>query len=163
MCFVHDWNATSQDRMETAGFCECLAGKVFPWDTHKTFCFAELSYLIHTFCTHTIYTPITHICWCSYSERKTLREVSTIHPLIRESCPFLERNLCSLFSFPFPLLYLLRGDFYLNTTHTHSKCWECFWCYWEVLEEAKDGECNMELVAGFGELDKTRFREILLE
>ena len=23
-----------------------------------------------------------------------------------------------------------------------------FWCCWEALEEAKDGRCNMELVAG---------------
>ena len=38
-----------------------------------------------------------------------------------------------------------------------------FWCYWEALEEAKDGRCNMELVAGFRELDKTWFREVLLE
>ena len=38
-----------------------------------------------------------------------------------------------------------------------------FWSCWEALEEAKDGGCNMELVAGSGELDKTRFREVLLE
>ena len=38
-----------------------------------------------------------------------------------------------------------------------------FWCCWEVLEEAKDGRYNMELVAGSGELDKTQFREALLE
>ena len=31
------------------------------------------------------------------------------------------------------------------------------------MEEAKDGRYNMELVAGFEELDKTRFREALLE
>ena len=31
------------------------------------------------------------------------------------------------------------------------------------MEEAKDGGCTMELVAGFGELDKTRFQEALLE
>ena len=37
------------------------------------------------------------------------------------------------------------------------------WCCWEALEEAKDDKCNMELVAGFGELDKTRFQEALLE
>ena len=49
--------------METAGFRECLVGKAFSQDTRKTFCFAELSYLIHTFFTHTIYTPITHKCW----------------------------------------------------------------------------------------------------
>ena len=63
MCLAHNWNAKSQDRMETASFCECLAGKAFPQDTHETFCFAELSFLIHTICTYTINTPITHICW----------------------------------------------------------------------------------------------------
>ena len=61
-------------------------------------------------------------------KKKTLREVSTTHPpYFRESYSFLERNLCNLFSFPLPLLYPLRGDLYPNTTHTHSKCWECFW------------------------------------
>ena len=44
--------------METTGFHECLAGKAFLRDTCETFYFAELSYLIHTFCTHIIYTPI---------------------------------------------------------------------------------------------------------
>ena len=63
MCLAHDWNAKSQDRMETASFCECLTSKAFYRDTRRTFCFAELSYLIHNFCTHTIYTPITHRCW----------------------------------------------------------------------------------------------------
>ena len=38
-----------------------------------------------------------------------------------------------------------------------------FWCCLETLEEAKDGRCNMELVARFGEVDKTRFREALLD
>ena len=33
----------------------------------------------------------------------------------------------------------------------------------EALEETRDGRCNMELVAGSEELDKTRFREALLE
>ena len=31
------------------------------------------------------------------------------------------------------------------------------------MEEAKDDKYNMELVAGFGELDKTQFREALLK
>ena len=59
---------------------------------------------------------------CGYSERKTLRDVSSKHPPIRESYSFLERNLCSLFSFPLSLSYLLRGDFYSNTTYTHIEC-----------------------------------------
>ena len=48
--------------MVTTSFHECLTGKAFPRDTHETFYFANLSYLIHNISTHTIYTPITHIC-----------------------------------------------------------------------------------------------------
>ena len=50
-------------QMKTAVFREYLAGKAFPRGTRKTFCSANLYYLIHTFCTHTIYTHITHNCW----------------------------------------------------------------------------------------------------
>ena len=49
--------------METASFHECFAGKAFLRDTHEIFYFARLSFLKHTMCTHTIYTPITHRCW----------------------------------------------------------------------------------------------------
>ena len=47
-------------QMETAVSREYLAGKAFPRDTRKTFYSARLYYLIHTLCTHTIYTHITH-------------------------------------------------------------------------------------------------------
>ena len=63
MCLAHDWNAKSQYRMETAVFHKYLASKAFLRDTRDTFCSASLYYLIHTFCTHTIYTHITHKCW----------------------------------------------------------------------------------------------------
>ena len=49
-------------QMEIAVSREYLAGKAFPRDTRKTFCFARLYYLIHTLYTHTIYTHITHKC-----------------------------------------------------------------------------------------------------
>ena len=41
--------------------------------------------------------------------------------------------------------------------HTFLEYSKCFWSCWEALEEAKDGKCNMELVARSGKLDKTRF------
>ena len=59
-------------QMVTAGFRECLAGKAFSRDTHETFCFANLSYLIHQVSTHTIYTHITHILWWVLFKEKTL-------------------------------------------------------------------------------------------
>ena len=73
--------------------------------------------------THIIYTLITYKNCQEPIERKTLREVSTTHPPCqRKSYSFLKRNLYSLFSFPLPLLYPLRGDLYPNTIHIHSKC-----------------------------------------
>ena len=59
-------------QMVTTGFRECLAGKVFQWDTRKIFCLANLSYLIHQASTHTIYTHITHILWGVLFREKTL-------------------------------------------------------------------------------------------
>ena len=41
--------------------CFASISRVRP--SRETFCFANLYYLIHTFCIHTIYTHITHICW----------------------------------------------------------------------------------------------------
>ena len=61
---------------------------------------------------------------------------------------------------PFPYHWEVDSP---NTYHTLLECQVIVWWCWEVLEEAKDGRCNMELVAGSGELDKTRFREALLE
>ena len=77
--------------------------------------------------TYTIYTLIIHINGKELIERKTLRKVSTTPHLMRESYSFLERNLCSLFSFPLQLIYPLKGDLYPNTTHAYLECWECFW------------------------------------
>ena len=34
---------------------------------------------------------------------------------------------------------------------------------WEVLKDAKDGKCKMELIIGFGKLEKTKFSITLLE
>ena len=59
-------------QMVTAGFHECLVGKAFPRDTRETFCFVNLSYLIHQVFTHTIYTHITHIFRGVLFREKTL-------------------------------------------------------------------------------------------
>ena len=69
MCIAHDWNAKSQDRWRPAMSREYLTGKAFLRDIRETFCSASLSSLIHTFCTHTIYTHITHK-WKGESLRK---------------------------------------------------------------------------------------------
>ena len=135
-------------------------GSSLPRDTHETFCFARLSYLIHTFCTHTIYTHITHKCWGvllrenpSHKPWELEIVIPTIFYII--ACGF-SSTPTSLFSYPWEVDRP-------NNYHTLSECSMGFWCYWEALEEAKDGRCNMELVAGSEELDKARFQEALLE
>ena len=134
MCSSHDWNVKSHDRMVRAGFRECLAGKAFQRDTRKTFCFANLSYLIHPVPNHTIYTHITHRCWRVLLERKPypqplrVRDCYThdsLHnPLWFSSTPTS--------SFPYP--WKVDSP---NTYHIHSECQVRFWYYWEALEEAK--------------------------
>ena len=126
MCPAHDWNVKSQDRMETASFCECLAGKAFPQDTRETFCFAELSYLIHTYFTHTIYTSITYKRW-----GVLLRENPSYNPWELEIVipTFLYTNHCGFSSTPTsPFLYPWEVD-RPNTYQTHSECQVRFWCY----------------------------------
>ena len=59
-------------QMVTVNFRECLADKAFPRDTHETFWFANLSYLIHQISTHTIYTHNTHILKGVFIREKTL-------------------------------------------------------------------------------------------
>ena len=131
---THDWNAKSQDMMEIAVFCKCLTGKAFLRDTHEIFCFAELSFLIHTFCTHTIYTHITHRCW-EVLQRENLShkpwELEIVIPTI------LYTIVCGFSSTPTsPFSYHWEVDS-PNTYHALSECQVRFWCYWEALEEAR--------------------------
>ena len=134
ICPAHDWNLKSRDRMETAGFRECLAGKAFPWDTRETFCFVKLSFLTHSILTHTIYTPITHICW-----GVLLRENSSHKPWELEIViPIILYTItCGFSSTPtssFPYYWEVDSP---NTYHTLSECQVRFWCYWEALEEVR--------------------------
>ena len=147
-------------QMETAVSREYLTGKAFPRDTREIFYSANLYYLIHTFCTYTIYTHITHKCdgeLLRGNPSKNTWELEIVIPTI------LYTFVCGISSSPTsPFLYYWE----VNSPNTYHTIWECpvrFWYCWETLEEAKDGKCNMELVVGSRKLDKTRFREALLE
>ena len=53
---------------------------------------------------------------------------------------------------------------FLSKHYPHSfKVLRVFLELWKALEDDKDGRCNMELVAGFSKLEKTRFGVTLLE
>ena len=134
MCPAHDWNARSQDRIETAGFHECFAGKAFPQDTYETFCFAELSFLIHTICTHTIYTPITHICWGVLLRENPSHKPWELEIVIPIILYIIAYGFSSTPTSPFPYHWKIDCP---NSYHTLSECSVRFWCYWEALEEAR--------------------------
>ena len=146
--------------METASFHDYLASKAFPRDTRKTFCFSELSFLIHSILIHTIYTPITHIYWGVLLRENPSYKPWELEIVIRTILYTITCGFSSTPTSPFPYHWEVNSP---NTYHTLSECSMRFWCCWEVLEEAKDGKCNMELVTGSGKLDKTRFRKALLE
>ena len=120
--------------MEIAVFRECLTSKAFLRDTYEIFCFAELSFLIHTFCTHTIYTHITHRCW-EVIQRENFShkpwELEIVIPTI------LYIIVCGFSSTPTsPFSYHWEVDS-PNTYHALSECQVRFWCCLEALEEAK--------------------------
>ena len=68
----HAEHMSGMRRVMIAGFREYFAGKAFPRDTHETFYFAFLEYLLHHVFTHTIYTHITHILKEVLFKEKTL-------------------------------------------------------------------------------------------
>ena len=58
-CALH---MTRMQRVSTGWKQLCLTSISWVRPSRETFCFVSLCYLIHTFCTHTIYTHITHKC-----------------------------------------------------------------------------------------------------
>ena len=134
MCPTHDWNAKSQDKMETASFCECFVGKAFPQDTCKTFCFARLSFLIHTIYVHIIYTLITHRCWGVLQRENPSHKHWELEIVIPTILYTITCGFSSTSTSPFPYHWEVDS---LNTYHTLSKCQVRFWCCWEALEEAR--------------------------
>ena len=129
-------------------------------DIRKTFYSASLSSLIHTFCAYTTYTHITHKCWeelLRENPSQTTWELEIVTPTILYTFVL---GISSSSTSPFPYHWEVDSP---NTYHTLWECQVRSWCCWEALEEAKDGRCNIELVARSGELDKTRFWEALLE
>ena len=146
--------------MEIVVSREYLAGKAFLRDTREIFCSASLSNLIHTFYAYIIYTHITHKCWGELLRENPSQTTWELEIVIPTNLYTFVLGISSSSTSPF--LYHWEVDS-LNTYHTLWECQVIIWCCWEALEEAKDGRCNMELVAGSKELDKTRFREALLE
>ena len=146
--------------MEIAVSREYLAGKAFLRDTREIFCSASMSNLIHTFYAYIIYTHITHKCWGELLRENPSQTTWELEIVIPTNLYTFVLGISSSSTSPF--LYHWEVDS-LNTYHTLWECQVIIWCCWEALEEAKDGRCNMELVAGSKELDKTQFREALLE
>ena len=108
-------------QMETVVSREYLTGKAFLQDTRETFCSARLYYLIHTFCTYTIYTHITHK-WegepLGENPSKNTWELEIVIPT------FLYTFVCEIFSSPTsPFPYIERLIAQTLTTLFQSVKW----------------------------------------
>ena len=82
--------------------------------------------------THTIYILITHKFVRRLFRRKPQREVPTTPTILERVTHPQERIPLSSLLLSLSHCYTLRGDFYLNTTHTYSECREPFRT-WEGL------------------------------
>ena len=139
-----------------AVFRECLAGKAFPWDTCEIFCFARLSFLIHTFCAYTIYTYFTHGCWGVLLRENPGHnpwELEIVLPIIiYTNCLWIFLNSYLSISIP------LRGWYFKHLPHP-------FRVFSEVLGLLGSIGRSQALanaigrIAGSRELDKTRFQK----
>ena len=133
------------------------------------------AYVLHMTGMRRVSTGWRKLCLASISQVRPSHETPARHFVLRENSSkntweleifiptILYTFVCGISSsLTSPFLYHWEVD----STNTYHTLWECqvrFWCCWEALEEAKDGKCNIELVAGSGVLDKTQFREALLE
>ena len=156
MCLAYDWNVKSQARWRQL----CLASILRVKPSCETFCSASLSSPIHIFCAYTIYTHINHKCSGELLIENPSQKTWELEIVIPTILYTFVLGISSSPTSPFPYHWAVDSP---NTYHTLWECQVRSWCCWEVLEEAKDGRCNMELVAGSVEIDKTRFREALLE
>ena len=125
MCLVHDWNVKSQDRIETVVFRECFMGKAFLRDTRETFCFARLSFLIHTFYAYTIYIHITHRCWGVLLRENSSHKPWELEIVIPTILYTITCGFSSTLTSPFPYTWKVDSP---NTYHTLLKCQVRFWC-----------------------------------
>ena len=126
-------------QMVTTSFRKCLADKAFPRDTREIFCFAELLYLIHTICSHTIYTHITHRCWGVLLRENPSHytwELEIVIPIILYTihCGF-SSTPTSLYPYPWEVDSP-------NTFHTLLECQVRFWCCWKHWKKPSFGRCN---------------------
>ena len=121
-------------QMETVGFRKCLLGKAFLRDTRETFCFAKLSFLIHSILTHTIYTPITHIYWGVFLRENPNHKPWELEIIIPTILYTITCEFSSTPTSPFPYHWEVDSP---NTYHTLSECQVRFWCCWEALEVAR--------------------------
>ena len=123
-------------------FRECLISKAFSPKYLRNILPGEFLSMTFLPFTHTIYTLISHKSMRGHSKRKTLDRFSTTHthPFFRERATHPQWEIIITYSSSLSYCHTLKGDLYPNTTHTFSKCRECFGV-WEVL-----GICQKKLV-----------------
>ena len=96
--------------------------------------FTRLSFLIHTFCTYTIYTHITHRYWGVLLRENPSHRPWELEIFIPTILYIIVCGFSSTPTSPFPYHWEVDSP---NTYHTLLECSVRFWCCWEALEEAR--------------------------
>ena len=139
---------------------EYFARKAILWGTRETFCLVKIKLLYQILYPHYKYPHYPWNVWSSFQRENHSRNTWELEIVIPTYLYTFACGFSSTPTSPFPYHWEVNSP---NTYHTRLECQVIIWYYWEALEEAKDGRCNMELVARSGELDKIRFREALLK
>ena len=90
-------------------------------------------HLIHTFCTHTIYSLITHICWGVLLRENLNHKPWELEIFIPTILYTIHYGFSSTPTSQFPYSWEVDSP---NTYHILSKCQVRFWYCWKALEEA---------------------------
>ena len=93
-------------------FRECLVGKAFPQDSHKTFCLEDFFLWIP------YPSPLLYIPLLPTNVKEAIQREKHTPIFLRENYSSLVRNHCSLFSFPLPLSYIERRFLPKHYPHT---------------------------------------------
>ena len=122
-------NQLSPSRLDSSHFNYVQGICITSWetysrDTRETFCFTELSYLIHTSFTHTIYTPITHICWGVFLRENPSHKHWELEIVIPTILYTITCGFSSTPTSPFPYHWEVNSP---NTYHALSECQVSFW------------------------------------
>ena len=131
--------------------------------THEFSLLAEMWLFVLPLHSYYIYPYYPQKWWGAYWEKNSKRGFYNILTLLERELLILREKIFIVSSPSLSHCYTHWEEICTKTLPTPIQSVESVIGAWEALEDAKDGWCNMELIGGFGTLEKTWFGVTLLE